>query len=57
MSADVQKDGLEVYKDQAGQLWTGLATYWIKQEEFDRAIFVFEKGRSEERRVGKECSS
>ncbi|KAG2366857.1 hypothetical protein BDR07DRAFT_1395281 [Suillus spraguei] len=25
----VHKDGLEVYKDQAGRLWTGLATYWI----------------------------
>jgi pre-mRNA-splicing factor SYF1 len=26
----IQKDGLEVYKVQAGRLWTGLATYWIK---------------------------
>jgi hypothetical protein len=24
----VHKDGLAVYKDQAGQLWTGIATYW-----------------------------
>ena len=28
----VRKDGLEVYKDQAGRLWTGLATYWIKRD-------------------------
>ena len=40
----IQKDGLEVYKDQAGRLWTGLATYWIKRGEFDRAKAVFEKG-------------
>ena len=31
----VRKDGLEVYKDQAGRLWTGLATYWIKKGELD----------------------
>ena len=40
----IQKDGLAVYKDQAGRLWTGLATYWIKRGEFDRAKAVFEKG-------------
>lgn len=40
----VQKDGLAVYKDQAGRLWTGLATYWIKRAEFDRAKTTFEKG-------------
>ena len=40
----IQKDGLAVYKDQAGRLWTGLATYWIKRGEFDRARAVFEKG-------------
>lgn len=40
----IQKDGLTVYKDQAGRLWTGLATYWIKRGEFDRAKAVFEKG-------------
>jgi len=33
----VRKDGLAVYKDQAGRLWSGLATYWIKRGEFDRA--------------------
>lgn len=37
-------DGLMVYKDQAGRLWTGLATYWIKRGEFDRAKETFEKG-------------
>ncbi|KAF8905990.1 spliceosome complex protein [Gymnopilus junonius] len=40
----VQKDGLAVYTDQAGRLWTGLATYWIKRGEFDRAKDVSEKG-------------
>jgi pre-mRNA-splicing factor SYF1 len=40
----VRKDGLEVYKDQAGRLWTGLATYWIKRGEFDRAKETFEIG-------------
>lgn len=32
----IKNDGLAVYKDQAGRLWTGLATYWIKRGEFDR---------------------
>ena len=40
----VHKDGLEVYKDQAGRLWMGLATYWIKRGEFDRAKETFETG-------------
>ncbi|CAA7267929.1 unnamed protein product [Cyclocybe aegerita] len=40
----IHKDGLAVYKDQAGRLWTGLATYWIKRGEFDRAKDVFEEG-------------
>ncbi|ORX37936.1 hypothetical protein BD324DRAFT_600369 [Kockovaella imperatae] len=40
----VHKDGLHVYKDQAGRLWTGLATYWIKRGEFERASATFEKG-------------
>lgn len=40
----VYADGLSVYKDQAGRLWTGLATYWIKRGEFDRATATFEKG-------------
>lgn len=40
----IHRDGLAVYKDQAGRLWTGLATYWIKRGEFDRARDTFEKG-------------
>lgn len=40
----IRKDGLDVYKDQAGRLWTGLATYWIKRGEFDRAKESFEAG-------------
>ncbi|KAI5124338.1 hypothetical protein M0805_008945 [Coniferiporia weirii] len=40
----VREDGLEIYKDQAGRLWTGLSTYWIKRGEFDRAKLTFEQG-------------
>ncbi|KAH7889918.1 hypothetical protein F5I97DRAFT_610868 [Phlebopus sp. FC_14] len=40
----VRNDGLKVYADQAGRLWTGLATYWIKRGEFDRAKSTFESG-------------
>jgi pre-mRNA-splicing factor SYF1 len=40
----VRKDGLDMYKDQAGRLWTGLATYWTKRGEFDRAKATFEAG-------------
>jgi len=40
----VKKDGLEKYKDQAGRLWTGLATYWIKRGAFDQATETFEAG-------------
>jgi pre-mRNA-splicing factor SYF1 len=40
----VTQDGLSVYKDQAGRLWTGLATYWIKRGEFARATATFEAG-------------
>lgn len=40
----VRADGLEVYKDQAGRLWSGVATYWIKRGEFDRAKATFEEG-------------
>lgn len=40
----VRQDGLAVYKDQAGRLWTGLATYWIKRGEFLRAQDTFEAG-------------
>lgn len=40
VEAVLKKDGLEVYKDQAGRLWTGLATYWIKRGEFDRVCYA-----------------
>jgi pre-mRNA-splicing factor SYF1 len=40
----IQQDGLAKYKDQAGRLWTGLATYWIRRGEFDRAKEMFEAG-------------
>ncbi|KAF7359358.1 Pre-mRNA-splicing factor SYF1 [Mycena sanguinolenta] len=40
----IQTDGLAQYKDQAGRLWTGMATYWIKRGEFDRAKQTFEQG-------------
>ncbi|KAG6854942.1 pre-mRNA-splicing factor syf1 [Blastosporella zonata] len=40
----IHKNGLAIYKDQAGRLWTGLATYWIKRGEFDRAKETFENG-------------
>ncbi len=44
VGAIVLKDGLEVYKDQAGRLWTGLATYWIKRGDFEKAGDIFEQG-------------
>ena len=40
----IERDGLQMYKDQAGRLWTGLATYWIKRGEFERASATFERG-------------
>ncbi|KAG8922297.1 pre-mRNA-splicing factor syf1 [Tulasnella sp. 417] len=40
----VKQDGLAIYKDQAGRLWSGLATYWTKRAEFDRAKATFEAG-------------
>ncbi|EJT98495.1 hypothetical protein DACRYDRAFT_118755 [Dacryopinax primogenitus] len=42
----VKTDGLEVYKDQAGRLWTGMATYWTKRGDFDRATETFEQGQN-----------
>ncbi|ORY88655.1 spliceosome complex protein [Leucosporidium creatinivorum] len=42
----VRTEGLAVYKDQAGRLWTGLATYWIKRGEFALARQTFEEGIS-----------
>ncbi|KAK0527028.1 pre-mRNA-splicing factor syf1 [Tilletia horrida] len=43
----VRADGLDRYPDQAGRLWTGLATYWIKRGELDRAKETFEQGMKE----------
>ncbi|KAI5900186.1 protein prenylyltransferase [Schizophyllum commune H4-8] len=40
----IRNDGLSVYKDQAGRLWTGLATYWINRAELERAKETFEAG-------------
>lgn len=40
----VRTEGIKIYKDQAGRLWTGLATYWIKKGEFDLARQTFEEG-------------
>ncbi|KAL9936305.1 hypothetical protein V8E36_005147 [Tilletia maclaganii] len=37
-------EGIDRYPDQAGRLWTGLATYWIKRGELDRARETFEQG-------------
>lgn len=42
----VHSEGIASYKDQAGKIWTGLATYWIKYGEFDLARNVFEQGIS-----------
>lgn len=42
----VLSDGLSIYKDQAGRLWSGLATFWIKRGDFDQAAEIFEKGLS-----------
>lgn len=40
----VQALGLEKFPDQAGRLWTGLATYWIRRGDLDAAKYTFEKG-------------
>ena len=32
----VREEGLALYKDQAGRLWTGLAQYWIKKGELSK---------------------
>lgn len=40
----VRQDGLAVYKDQAGRLWSGLASYWLRRAEFSRAKQTFETG-------------
>ncbi|KDQ60630.1 hypothetical protein JAAARDRAFT_151180 [Jaapia argillacea MUCL 33604] len=35
---------LPTYPDQSGRLWAGLAAYWVKRGEFDRARDVYELG-------------
>ncbi|WFD00470.1 pre-mRNA-splicing factor syf1 [Malassezia yamatoensis] len=40
----VEQDGLARFPDQAGRLWTGLATYYIKRGDFDTAHDIFEQG-------------
>ncbi|KAE8245080.1 hypothetical protein A4X06_0g5835 [Tilletia controversa] len=47
VSLIVRADGLDRYPDQAGRLWTGLATFWIKRGELDRARDTFEQGMKE----------
>lgn len=37
----IKQDGLAVYKDQAGRLWSGLAIYWTKRSEFDKASLPY----------------
>ncbi|CAH7667884.1 expressed protein [Phakopsora pachyrhizi] len=37
-------EGLSIYKDQLGLIYTNLATYWIKRTEFEKAKEVFEDG-------------
>lgn len=36
--------GLARFPDQAGRLWTGLATYWIRRGDLDSAKATFEEG-------------
>ncbi|KAL9637368.1 MAG: hypothetical protein Q9164_002233 [Protoblastenia rupestris] len=38
------RSGIQRFADQRGKLWTGLATYWIKRGNFERARDVFEEG-------------
>ncbi len=38
------RSGIERFSDQRGKLWSGLATYWIRRGNFERARDVFEEG-------------
>lgn len=38
------RSGISRFTDQRGKLWSGLATYWIRRGNFDRARDVFEEG-------------
>ncbi|PLW13792.1 hypothetical protein PCANC_19535 [Puccinia coronata f. sp. avenae] len=40
----IELEGLNVYKDQTGLIFTNLATYWIKRTEFEKAKDTFEDG-------------
>ncbi|WFD30540.1 pre-mRNA-splicing factor syf1 [Malassezia sp. CBS 17886] len=40
----IMRDGLRHFPDQAGRLWTGLATYWIKRGDLETAQATFEEG-------------
>lgn len=43
----VQRDGLSRYPDQAGRLWTGLATCWIQRGDLATARDTFEQGMAQ----------
>ncbi|WFD34574.1 pre-mRNA-splicing factor syf1 [Malassezia cuniculi] len=43
----VRTDGLSRYPDQAGRLWTGLATCWIQRGDLDAARDTFEEGMAQ----------
>ncbi|CAL3962635.1 unnamed protein product [Diplocarpon coronariae] len=38
------RSGIDRFSDQRGQLWSALATYWIKRGSFERARDIFEEG-------------
>ena len=38
------RSGIELFADQRGKLWTGLATYWITKGNFEKARDIFEEG-------------
>lgn len=40
----VRSLGLARFPDQAGRLWTGLATYWIRRNDLEAAKDTFEEG-------------
>ncbi|PHH49548.1 Pre-mRNA-splicing factor syf1 [Ceratocystis fimbriata CBS 114723] len=42
----ILRSGVGLFPDQRGNLWCGLATFWIKRGNFDRARDIFEEGIS-----------
>ncbi len=40
----ILRQGIEKYKDQIGQLWNSLATYYIGVGNFERARDIYEEG-------------